>query len=407
AYFFNGTVGYGDPSVWYYPVSLIWRLTPFTLAGLAVVAAGVCLRSRTVLPRAVLVPVLVLAGYAALYLVGMSLGAKKFDRYVLPVYPALDFIAAVGIVGLARVVVRPRALPRRALATAAVGLVVLGQLASALATAPYYLPYFNPLVGGTAGAEEMLLLGWGEGMDQVAGYILSQPGGDHATIRTSVQRNTLLYHLPPTATVSPRSFPQGMAGVVAWAETDYYVAYVSQWQRGASQVSSYLAAFPPAQTVAFSTTPFAHTYDLSTVPPPDWMVNNPCAFAFRDGVQLVAYEDEPRGIKGRNARTLKLHFTSLPAAAERYIVRVDLLPNDPDLKPMGGEAVLRPAGATGVLSQADVDFDFPRGRTLRSYLLRVSVLDPATGEPIPATKLSDGIDRPRALVPGCVRPRPN
>jgi len=194
-----------------------------------------------------------------------------------------------------------------------------------------------------------------------------------------------------------------MAGVVVWAETDYYVAYVSQWQRGASLPSTYLATYPPVHTVTIDESSFARVYDLHTIPPPDWMVNNSCAFAFRDGVQLVAYEDEAAGLAGINVRTLTLFFTSLPAAAERYIVRVDLLPNYPDLEPMSREAVLRPAEATGVLSEVDVHIEFPRKRTLRSYMLLVTVLDPATGEPIPATRVNDGIDRPRAIVPGCDR----
>ena len=404
-YFFNGTVGYGNPSVWYYPVSLIWRLTPLTLIGLAIVLAGVLVRSRAVLPRSVIAPLLVLAGYVLVYVVGMSLGAKKFDRYVLPVYPALDVIAAVGIVGLARLVARRPTVPRRALAGAFVSAVVLGQLFSALSTAPYYLPYFNPLLGGVAGAERALLLGWGEGMDQVAGFILSQPDGEQATIRASNQRNTLLYHLPPSATVSPRGFPEGMAGILVWAETDYYVAYVSQWQRGSSLPSAYLAAYPPVHTVTFDESSFARVYDLRTIPPPPWMITNSCAFSFRDDVQLVAYEDVAVGLAGINVRTLNLYFASLPGAAERYIVRVDLLPHDPDLEPLSREAVLQPA-ASGLLSEVDFDFGFPRKRTLRSYMLLVTVFDPATGEPIPATRLDDGQDRPRALVPGCTQTLP-
>ncbi|MEZ4610894.1 MAG: hypothetical protein R2838_11745 [Caldilineaceae bacterium] len=41
---------------------------------------------------------------------------------------------------------------------------------------PYYLTYYNPLVGGTWSAPYVLFAGWGEGLDQAAGGPTAQPG---------------------------------------------------------------------------------------------------------------------------------------------------------------------------------------------------------------------------------------
>ena len=40
---------------------------------------------------------------------------------------------------------------------------------------PYYLPYYNPLVGGTKVAPRVLLYGWGEALDRAAAYLNTSP----------------------------------------------------------------------------------------------------------------------------------------------------------------------------------------------------------------------------------------
>ena len=47
-------------------------------------------------------PALALIGYALGFLLMMTLGAKKLDRYVLPMFPALGVLAALGLAGACR-----------------------------------------------------------------------------------------------------------------------------------------------------------------------------------------------------------------------------------------------------------------------------------------------------------------
>ena len=49
---------------------------------------------------------------------------------------------------------------------------------SLIAVRPYPLSYYNPLLGGGATASRWLLVGWGEGLDQVAVYLNAQDGAD-------------------------------------------------------------------------------------------------------------------------------------------------------------------------------------------------------------------------------------
>ncbi len=61
------------------------------------------------------------------------------------------------------------------------GSAVLGSLFFVLLSAnlawyhPYYLSYYNPLLGGGAVAQRTLLIGWGEGMDQAGAWLREQP----------------------------------------------------------------------------------------------------------------------------------------------------------------------------------------------------------------------------------------
>jgi hypothetical protein len=277
--FFYGTTYRADwslPYAVYYPVSLLWRLTPVALGGLVLVLVGIAGRDRILVPGLLRVSVVILAGDALLYLVTMSLGAKKFDHYLLPVYPVLDVLAAVGIVGAARLLQRQRARLGPFLAAMVLVGAVGGQLASADSVAPYYLPYFNPVLGGVPRASEALLVGWGEGMDQVADFILSQPGGEHARVRTTITPTTLLYFLPASATVTALRAEEDLPSRDVWDTTDYLVVYISQWQRGYfPRLVRYLSHYEPVHTVSFGGVDFARTYDVRAIPPPDELARAP------------------------------------------------------------------------------------------------------------------------------------
>jgi hypothetical protein len=158
-----------DPGPAFYPVALAFRLTPLSSLGLLL---GLPWLARKHARRPEL---WIAAGFVALYGLFMTIGQKKFDRYLLPVLPFVELIAAVGLwgavdwlTGLGRQ--QRRRLVRFALTlllAVAVGLTGLG----VLARAPYYLTYYNPLLGGIRAATKVLLVGWGEGLEQAAAFL--------------------------------------------------------------------------------------------------------------------------------------------------------------------------------------------------------------------------------------------
>ncbi len=93
-----------DPGPLFYPVAFLFRTTPAVLVGLvAAVALGwrhqwpfdTPVRRRSTLGLAI---------FALLFAAVMMLSAKKFDRYISPVFLALDIVAVLGWLGLAQVV---------------------------------------------------------------------------------------------------------------------------------------------------------------------------------------------------------------------------------------------------------------------------------------------------------------
>jgi hypothetical protein len=270
--FFAGRTVMGDPGALYYAFVVLFKITPFTFVGLAIVAIAVLLRGDTIVPDRFRRPIIILATFVAIYAAGMAVGMRKFDRYILPDFPFFDLLAAIGVVGVARLLWAKRLVAwRAAAATAAAGLVI-GQVALALAQRPYPLAYDNPLFGGPPVAEKILMLGWGEGLDQAARFILSQPGGDEAVVRTSIQPTLLRYYLPPTVRTDSLLLRADSASRQAWLSTDYAITHVLQWNRDAfGGVMPYLARFRPVYTVRIDGVDFVRVYDLRQIPPPAWM----------------------------------------------------------------------------------------------------------------------------------------
>jgi 4-amino-4-deoxy-L-arabinose transferase-like glycosyltransferase len=162
----------------------------------------------------------------------MTIAGKKFDRYLLPALTPLILIAGWGWTQLAA---RVKWLQQTAWRAPALLIAVVAlQLASALPTFPYYLSYYNPLLGGSARVQQSMMVGWGEGLDQAADYLNQQPNvqpGD-AAAWYSVSFNLLT---SAAAEDIPIKLELTQAELEALLAKEYLVIYVHQWQRGTPQ----------------------------------------------------------------------------------------------------------------------------------------------------------------------------
>lgn len=189
--FFRG-VGGGDPGVSFYPTVVLYRLTPITLVGLALSLFPLLAGWRSASANRGRVTLASLWIMVVGFTATITLPAKKIDRYLLPVFPALDLLAAVGWMHAARwfyARLRPRRLsqgegsaaqgPKRSVPSGVYAMVLVillvAQGAMILAGWPYYLDVYNPAAGGMRGALHTLPVGWGEGLERVAEYLNRQP----------------------------------------------------------------------------------------------------------------------------------------------------------------------------------------------------------------------------------------
>ncbi len=207
----------GDPGPLYYLVALAFRLTPVTILGLALLVVGMLPIGRRVpndwLPRIGLIVL-----YGVLFVGMMCLAPKKFDRYLLPIVPAVEILAAVGLWLLLRRL--PHGLGGRVL-PAALLVVGVAQIVPAALVYPYYLAYYNPLLGGGAAAQKAFVVGWGEGLDIITSYLNAKPNAERLTVAGFYPR--VISAQFKGSVLSDKQYDA--------AQADYVVLYVNAEQR--------------------------------------------------------------------------------------------------------------------------------------------------------------------------------
>ena len=173
--FFMGDVAF-DHGAAFYPIVVLWRITPVVLVGLGLL--GVTLARGPVRTRANGWALILLGGWALLFLAMITMAAKKFDRYAAPVFPALIILAAVGLAMWATTGKRVSKGVQGLLAAA-----VMLQVVMLLFSGPYLLSSYNLLLGGPYVARELLPMGWGEGISESGRWLATQTGaGDETAV---------------------------------------------------------------------------------------------------------------------------------------------------------------------------------------------------------------------------------
>jgi hypothetical protein len=235
--YFLGQPLSNDPGPLYYPIALLVRLGPVPLAGLA--ALGLLVWRRR-LPLAVLG----LGAFTLLFIGLMTIGAKKLDRYLLPALLVLDLLAAIGLWHLIRTRITARA------RLASIGLVVVVQAVVFGRASPDFIAAYNPLLGGVHGATQLVLVGWGEGLDQTAKYLNARPDAERLVVTTH-------YH-----DVLRPLFRGKTVRMAEPARLDYCVVYINMLQRDLIPpvVRAAMVFEPPEFTAYVQGEPYAWVY---------------------------------------------------------------------------------------------------------------------------------------------------
>jgi len=268
AVFFDGHIAesgdLGSAFFYFYPLTYLWRSTPVELIGLAAALFGFFTWREPFNQRPLRFTSIALFLLAVLFTIGMTIGSKKFDRYLVPVYAPLDLLAALGWISLAIWMKESnlRSLLKYSpylLLAIAVGV----QMAGSLRTFPYYFSYYNPLMGGSRKAPEVMQIGWGEGIDQAARYLNQKPDAAEMGVVSWYNPGPFSYFFNGEAhfmsylsEVRPEEWEKFLAN-------NYAVVYVHQWQRGISgQVLEYLSQRTPEKTIWINGIEYVRIYAL-------------------------------------------------------------------------------------------------------------------------------------------------
>jgi 4-amino-4-deoxy-L-arabinose transferase-like glycosyltransferase len=342
----------------------------------------------------------------ALLLFG-DLSPKKQDRYLLPLFPFLDLLAAFAFVKVSKSASQQiskwtntqHATRNTQYATGNTQytiriilpfLLLIIHALPTLTAYPYYLAYFNPLLGGLPRALETTLVGWGEGMEQAAAYLNQRPGADQLYV-AAVPAQTFL----PYFRGKGENFYTNDVALRA----DYVVLYVSQVQRLAPspEIVRYFQVMEAEHVVYVRGVPYAWIYPgpkliTSDVPSAVELTN----VGFGDQLRLAAYQiSKPEAPV--SSLEVVLYWHALAPMSTDYTVSVRLVAPDGtwaaqhDSWPAGG---LLPTSQwrVGDYVRDAHSLALPASVASREYALQVVVYDAATGialnEPLTVTTLT-------------------
>jgi hypothetical protein len=252
--FFNGTISEsGDLGVeffYFYPLTYLWRSTPIVLIGLLGAIVAYIKKWKPLDRPETRTTVTGLLIFVLIFTIVMTLGTKKFDRYLLPVYAPLDLIAAIGWVAMVHWLTKNVHLPALRYGSYLIYIAIIGlQMFWSLSTFPYYLSYYNPLMGGSKKAPEVMQIGWGEGIDQAARYLNSKPNSENFRVYSWYIEGSFSYFYNPTYTLYP--------------DIDYAVIYVHQWQRSTPrELLAYLSEQTPEHTIWINGIEYVRIYKI-------------------------------------------------------------------------------------------------------------------------------------------------
>lgn len=197
------------PGPLFYPLDWLFRVTPPALIGItmAVVLARRAKERNTVS---------MLSIYIFLFTAFLTASFKKGGRYLLPIYPIVDVIAGFGLYELTQRF-------KGKVGSLTIISVLIIQAALSLSHHPYYLTYFNPLVGGGHLAPNVIKVGWGEGLELAAHYLNAKD--DAADLKVVSWYNSVFASFFKGKTIGLIHSPAPAL------EGDYVVFYVNQVQR--------------------------------------------------------------------------------------------------------------------------------------------------------------------------------
>ncbi len=294
------TGGVPDLGVLFYPVNCLLKTTPLTLLGLLAFPWWWHRTRRDPALNGVRWWAGWLVAWSLLFTLVLTLGDKRDGRYLLPIYFALCLLEALGLVEISNLKFLASRIYRLAFAVLLLGF--------SLPYHPYYLAYYNPLLGGPWLAPRLTKVGWGEGMEQAAAYLNQQPHADRLVVATSYAQTFLPY------------FAGGAVKHHQGEPSDYVLNYVRQIQNGYPypEYWQYYRAREPAYHLQLAGIDYLWLYRESSLSP----VRDA---RFGNGLELMGFTLSDRLIEPGTSVEVTLVWRAAEGAPDGAFAHVELI----------------------------------------------------------------------------------
>ncbi len=285
--FFLGKLS-DSPGVLFYPLVLAYRLSPALQIGL--LAFCVVLLLPKLRRKQQTIPELTTLAIVSLFvLLILSVSDSKIDRYINLCLPMLALLAAVGWLEIIATV--KSWMGKRLINSGlvmAIALFVL-QMVVLLPHYPYYLTYYNPLLGGVRVAKNVFMIGQGEGLETAAQWLNKLPNAKSLQVASWYPTYFATYFQGHILPIEKRILP----GIQPWTQANRVVFYINQLQRQLPEAKM-LAYFTPQQplyTVRLHDVDFVQVY-----PGPQPLLEDlkriqfPLSLSLSNQVRLLGYD---------------------------------------------------------------------------------------------------------------------
>jgi hypothetical protein len=391
-----------DPGSLYYAVVLPFRLTPLTMIAAPISLFVLIVKVRDWRrgdqeAREQALAIVLAWAFVLAFLIPMSLSAKKGERYILPIFPIVDSLAAVGLIGASSWIIGRwgRRLRSEVTSFLRFGMpLILALLFSIgyLGLVPHYAAYYNPILGGPRAASRILVVGTGEGLDLAARYLDEKEDAEHLIVASFYPESFQEYFRG--STISLRYGPEDQG----WLLSDYVVFYLSQVQRElpTAEMVSLFRNQIPEHVVAINGLEYAWIYPspvLKSGASPEKRVR--LDLPLGDELELDGCEIGASSVEPGNRLEFTLRWRALEHPRTRYTVCLRLTDTEgtthlkEEAEPVSGfypTIYWVPGKQIMDRYSWQLSDDFQAGR----YRLEVQLVDASTGQPIPAPDATAG-----------------
>jgi hypothetical protein len=368
------------PGPLFYPAALVMRTTPIALPGLLLLPLAWRWQALTPALRRDLA---LLTVCVVLFVVAMSLFAKQLTRYLVPVFPALDILAAVGLLGTLNLLGGRLHNRWHAWAGRAEWATVVLVGALALGNAAWWHPYgvvaFNQALGGTPAAARTFLLGDGEGLGQAARWLNAQPDSTGVTIASTMFQSLQPWLADGVQAVSPDDELPANAG--------YALVYIRHAQLTPTRApfDQFYPAATPLHVVTIHDVDYVWIYDI---PAP---IEHAVGARFGPAIELHGYELDDTALRASGTLTLALQWQAQAPPAQEYRLFAHLLDSEGQRYaqidvPPAGPARPTPAWEPGRYVRWSVPLLAPADLPPGDYWLALGLYDPATLARLPVAQ---------------------